>query len=251
MTSTYNRDEVVAFWRSTGLENKRKRREIEKLAQLTGSHVDHIKPLRAGGPDLWFNLQVLSGTRNTSKGANFPELDQREYQKRWSALPDDYQVAVQAAIDGNPLPVPNFFQRVTRRNDSKSKLPKRGTIARFIWEQDKEHKALMATPAYRDLLQTPEAKEAIADSAQYAPKGKRHGIGMTFTALALFGTGFSLMGLLGLTDRTSRELALQMLTFTVPAAVVGVAGSLKEAGKSIDARDRAQALGIHLNDIPV
>ena len=100
MTDSYNRDEVVAFWRSTGLENKHKRREIEKLAQLTGAHVDHIKPLRAGGPDLWFNLQVLSGTRNTSKGANFPEIDQREYEKRWTALPEDYKVAVQAAIDG-------------------------------------------------------------------------------------------------------------------------------------------------------
>lgn len=42
MTDSYNRDEVVAFWRSTGLENKHKRREIEKLAQLTGAHVDHI-----------------------------------------------------------------------------------------------------------------------------------------------------------------------------------------------------------------
>lgn len=119
MTDSYNRDEVVAFWRSTGLENKHKRREIEKLAQLTGAHVDHIKPLRAGGLDLWFNLQVLSGTRNTSKGANFPEIDQREYEKRWTALPEDYKVAVQAAIDGNPQPVTNFFkkaaQRVTKR----------------------------------------------------------------------------------------------------------------------------------------
>ena len=36
---------MVAFWRLTGLENKHKRREIEKLAQLTGFHIDHIKPL--------------------------------------------------------------------------------------------------------------------------------------------------------------------------------------------------------------
>ena len=136
-TSTYNREEVVAFWRSTGLENKQKRRDIEKLAQLTGAHVDHIKPLRAGGPDLWFNLQVLSGTRNTSKGANFPELDQREYEKRWSALPEDYQVAVQAAIDGNPLPVPNFFQRATRRT-RRGKLTRSEKNARAnkkYWEE--------------------------------------------------------------------------------------------------------------------
>ena len=109
----------------------------------------------------------------------------------------------------------------------------------------------MTTPAYRDLLQTPDAMAAIADAAQYAPKGKRHGLGMAYAVLLFFGTGFSLCGLVGLTDRTSRELALQLLTYSFPAAVLGGAGSLKEASKSIDARDRAEALGIHINDIPL
>ena len=120
---TYNRDEVIKFWQSTGLDDKAKRKQIERLAQLTGSDVDHIKPLRAGGPDLWFNLQVLTAGRNRSKGADFDEVDQREYQRRWEALDADYKVAVQAALDGNPIPKVRFVGiAVPRRSAAKSLL---------------------------------------------------------------------------------------------------------------------------------
>ena len=252
---TYNREEVVAFWKGTNLENKHKRREIERLAKLTGSHVDHIKPLKLGGPDLWFNLQVLSGTRNLSKGADFPEVDRKEYQKKWDGLDEAYRVNVQAAIDGNPQPVPNTFERArkavswrTRRKGNRA--PKAGTLARFVYDKDREHKALMRTQEYRDLLQRPEAKEAITEVAKWRPGGKLYGIATNSFLVAAVGTLFSFMCLIGLTDssKEGRDTALKYLLFTAPVAFVGGTSAWKCACKESEAKDKASNLGIHFND---
>lgn len=245
MTDSYNRDEVIAFWRSTGLEDKRKRREIEKLAQLTGSHTDHIKPLKLGGPDLWFNLQVLSGTRNTSKGANFPELDRREYEKRWTALPDDYRQLVQSAIDGNPQPVPNLFERVTRTRPQKSK-----GRTRHLSPMEKALKALedakrirFSDPNYKGLMQSQRVVDGLAEHK----KNKSHWLNGLSALAAIWSLVFTLCLLTVQEKPQTRQLMAQTSMAFVIAATTRWA-----LGKTTDqSKQQLLKLGVHEHDIPL
>ena len=114
---TYDREQVIKFWKETGLDDRRKRKQIEELCRITGNDLDHIKPLSLGGPDCWWNLQPLSPTRNRSKGAGFPEADRKTYEQALAKLPEDYRARVEENVRAllnkeDPIcaPAPRLFR---------------------------------------------------------------------------------------------------------------------------------------------
>ena len=92
---TYNREATIKYWKETGLD-----KPFLRLKPIPNHHIDHIKPLSKGGPDLHWNLQYLPAGHNLSKGDSFPEADQKAYKAALSKLDTEYQDQLFEAIQG-------------------------------------------------------------------------------------------------------------------------------------------------------
>ncbi len=87
------RRDYAEEWETNAADDLAKTKEIHaeknRLNRLAGYikyHVDHIRPLSVGGPNLWFNLQIITAAENQSKNNTFRPEDQILYARRLCEL---------------------------------------------------------------------------------------------------------------------------------------------------------------------